>query len=273
MNNIIHKSDKIISLLLERKFNNIIISNLDEINKIQLLDNLLNQISNSRKIINKIKVTKDGKIKNYIRNTLPPRILNINILTYKALLMYFRDTFINNTISLKYEKYKEKNKLNNKELQHFFPTKETFIKVYLNNFPHLIGIKKDFLGNSNKVIEYIIYEHELIDDFIKDGTNTDIEKLETFSWIISTLYNPTWIINEKAIKAPNFKSDIVFIKRIFYPHNFKQRKYYYHIVGLSFIKDKENFFVIKSQFPIKNKTIFERKFDLNRSDGLIFKRI
>lgn len=264
--------DSNIKSFLEKELNKI--KNLGDISAIEeivLLDNLLNKISKTREIINETKILKDNKIREYIKNSLPPRILDINLLTYKSLLFYFRDSFINKKIKLNYEKYEEKNNIKDSKIKEFFPTGETALKIYLNNFPHLIGIKNNLFGNSNKTIEYIFYEHKLIDDFLNDNSNTDIEKLETFSWIISTLYNPTWIINKKNILAKNFKSDLVFIKSIYYDENYSGRKkYYYHIVGLNYLK-KDNCFIIKSQFPIKNKPILKRKFDLENNEGLVFK--
>ena len=258
--------------ILNEKFIDITTSDINIDEKIKLLDDLLNKIHNTRKMINEIKISKDEQIRKYIRNTLPPEILNINILTYKALLMYFRDSFINKKIKLQFRKYEKENKISSEKLRKVFITEEIPLKVYLNNFPHLIGIKRDFLGNSNLTIEYILYEYKLIDDFVNDSTNTDIEKLETFSWIISTLYNPSWIIKKKGIIAENFEADLVFIKSIFYPKNYsKQKKYFYHIVGLDYIKE-ENFFIIKSQFPIKNKSILKKKFDLEDYEALLFKK-
>ena len=225
-------------------------------------------------MINSIKKEKDTLIREYIYNTKPPKTLTLNLLTYKALLMYFRTSFINKKVILKFDKYKERNSLDNTKLEQFFPGKETLIKVYLTNFPHLIGINKDIFNNSSdSIIEHILYEFKLTDDFHTDSNTakTDLEKLQTFSWIISTLYNPTWIVEESSIIADNFKSDIVFIKSIFYPKNYNgERKYFYHLVGLNYI-EKEKFFIIKSQFPLKNKRNLLNKFDL-RKENLLFKR-
>jgi hypothetical protein len=162
--------------------------------------------------------------------------------------------------------------LNNSLLEAFFPNGKTCLKVYLHNFPHLIGISKNFLGNTNNVIEHIMYDYKLIDDFYNDSqyAKTDLEKLEVFSWIIPTLYNPSWIIDGRTgILAENFNSDIVFIKWIYYPTNYKKnKKYSYHVVGLDYI-EKENFFIIKSQFPVKTKNALKKKFSF-KEESLLF---
>ena len=270
--NKIHKLDIEISDFLKTSFNNY--NKLFGVDKIAKLDSLLNCVENTRYIINKIKKIKDEEIKYYIFNVRPPETLNKTLLTYKALLMYFRNSFIEKKISLNITKYIDKNKINNNNLKKFFPLSDMKIKVYLNNFPHLIGIRKGTFGESSKdVIEHILYEHKLIDDFDNDNATTDIAKLESFSWIISTLYNPSWIINKNGIKAENFQADLVFIKSIYYSKDYKGvRKYNYHIVGLDLkIRDNECFFVIKSQFPIKSKSILEKKFDLKKNSSLLFK--
>ncbi len=244
--------------------------------KIKKLDSLLDSIKETRGVVNSIKKEKDYLIQQYILDTRPPTSLDINLLTYKALLMYFRNSFITRKIYLDFDKYEQNNELESEDLREFFPSKKTFIKVYLTNFPHLIGIKKDYFGSSNSIIEHILYEHELTDDFIRDATimNTDLEKLETFSWIFSTLYNPTYILNKSGIIADNFQSDIVFIKNIFYPPKWdKEKKYYYHIVGLDYKEEnEENFFIIKSQFPVKTKRNLEKKFNLKDKNSIIYIR-
>jgi len=262
-----------LSLLIKGEFNKIKRGS-NQHQKIILQDKLLEKVKETREIINYIKKEKDKLIKKYISNTKPPKILGIHKLTYKALLMYFRDTFINNKIELDFCIYKKDNKLDNSKLEEiFYPYYKIPLKVYLTNFPHLIGIKKNFLGSSNKVIEYILYDYELIDDFLKDGSQTDKEKLETFSWIKKTLYTPSYIINKNSINAQNFTSDLVFIKKILYPDDFTQRRIYsYHIVGLDYIKHhKERYFVIKSQFPVKSKKTLLKKFDLNNEENILFK--
>jgi len=115
--------------------------------------------------------------------------------------------------------------------------------------------------------------NEEFDDFKKNNeTKTDLEKLQTFSWILSTLYNPFWIIEGKnGIKATNFSADLVFIKRIFYyKYTPKDKRYFnYHIVGLDYI-EKNTKFIIKSQFPIKTYKNLTNKFDLK--ENVVFKR-
>jgi len=262
-----------LSLLLKGEFNKAKKKSKNQHQEIILLDNLLEKIKDTRKIINKIKKEKDQLIKDYISNTKPPNILGIHKLTYKALLMYFRNTFINHKIELDFSIYERDNKLDSSKLKKFFPQNKMPLKVYLTNFPHLIGIKRDFLGNANKVIEHILYDFELIDDFSKDGAETDIEKLEAFSWIKTTLYTPSFIVNKKSIIAENFSSDLVFIKKILYPTDYnKERKYSYHIVGLEYIElEKEKYFIIKSQFPLQSRRTLIRKIDLENEDNLLFK--
>jgi len=262
-----------LSLLLKGEFNKVKRKNKNQHQKIIYLDNILDKVKNTRKIINEIKKEKDGLIKDYISKTKPPNVLGIHKLTYKALLMYFRDTFINSKIELDFTIYKQDNKLDNSKLKEFFPQDKMPLKVYLTNFPHLIGIKRNFLGSANKVIEYILYDYELIDDFLKDGAETDIEKLETFSWIKKTLYTPSYIVNKDSIVAENFSSDLVFIKKIFYPQNYtKRRKYSYHIVGLEYINcEEEKYFIIKSQFPLKSRKTLLKKINLEDTNNLLFK--
>jgi hypothetical protein len=262
-----------LSLLLKGELNKIKRKSKTQDQEIILLDNLLEKIKDTRQIINKIKKEKDQLIKDYISNTKPPNVLEIHKLTYKAFLMHFRNTFINHKIELDFSIYEKDNKLDSSKLKKFFPQNKMPLKVYLTNFPHLIGIKKNFLGSANKVIEYILYDFELIDDFLKDGTETDIKKLETFSWIKTTLYTPSFIVNKKSIIAENFSSDLVFIKKILYPKNYnKKRKYSYHLVGLEYIeREEEKYFVIKSQFPLKSRDNLIKKIDLENEDNILFK--
>ena len=221
---------------------------------------LLERYSISRKDINILKRAKDKLVKEYIFNTKIPKILDLELLNYKALLFYFKDSFIRRTLQLKYEHYINKNDLNSLQnikkstLETIFNSNSISIKSTYDNFPHLIGIKnsensKNFI---NEFLEDIFYETKLLEDF-KDHKG-DENKIKTFSWIYSTLQSPTMILERDAIKSNSkFRSDLIFVKKIF-----NSKEYKYHIVGLGKI---DNNYVIKSQFPISTEDEFNKKFN------------
>jgi hypothetical protein len=222
-------------------------------------DEFLDKLSIPRAKINELKKAKDKIVKEYIYETKAPKTLDINLLNYKALLFYFKDSFMKKTLTLKYEHYKNdisKLQPSKKEsLKIYFIEDKVSIKLLHNNFPHLIGIKKPSNTiNHNYIDEFlddIFYETKLLEDY--QSHKGDINKIKTFSWIYTTLRNPTYIVENDAIKKEksNFESDLVFIRKIF--HN---DSYDFHIVGLSKIEHQN--YVIKSQFPIKENELYKK---------------
>jgi len=150
---------------------------------IQALDELLHEANDFRMVLNEIKKHKDILIKDYIKDSKPPKILDINLLTYKALLFAFKDMFLNKTFKIKMDTILDKSNKEKTKLDKLKDITGNLIKiqVYEQHFPHLIGIRKP--ENDNYFIKNflmdICYEYPIIDDFI--NTNADIQKLETFS--------------------------------------------------------------------------------------------
>ena len=146
----------------------------------------------------------------------------------------------------------------------FFSNKQINIRSEFNNFPHLIGIKNELhvSGYIDKFMDGIFYETNLLEDYEKHNSEfhtRDIHKIKTFSWIIETLHNPTYVFEKSAIKKKasiKFKSDLIFARRIK-----NCSKYKWHIVGLKKIGKN---FVIQSNFPIKTNGEFEKKFYLDK---------
>lgn len=250
------------------------IDNIEEI--IQHYDVFLQLLAIPRAKINELKKAKDMLVKQYIYETKAPKTLELHLLNYKALLFYFKDSFIKRSMSLKFEHYAsndfsqtQKDKKNN--LVNYFCNGEINIKLNHNNFPHLIGIRKPVDVNGNIVshnfiedfLDDIFYETKVLEDY--QAHRGDVNKIKTFSWIYATLRNPTMILEKDAIKEDysNFESDLIFVRKLF-----GSSEYAYHLVGIS-RQDQCNFF-IKSQFPIKTERVFNKKFNQRKK---IYQRI
>ncbi|RXK05388.1 hypothetical protein [Halarcobacter bivalviorum] len=242
----------------------------DEIkNTIKYYNEFLDHLDIPRRKMNEIKKDKDKYVKKYIFDTKLINKLDINLLNYKALFFYFKEKFIDKKFTLRKDEMKiDKSQLRKDLKDTFFNTyfdsdSEMKFKVYHNNFPHLIGIRKpkDSKGNVenhknvSEFMEDIYYDTKLIDDFVEH--KVDSHKLKSFAWIRATLKYPTYIIKGDSIdyQKSNFMSDLVFIKRL--P---AEVGYTVHIVGVG--KEK-NFYSIMSQFPIKTENEFKKKFDIS----------
>jgi len=231
--------------------------------EIREYDNQLNELADCRSKINDLKKAKDKLVKQYIIDTKAPKILDINLLNYKALLFYFKDNFIKTSLTLKLVNYENNGKLEANFID-FFSKGKINIKSQFNNFPHLIGIKNErhISGYMDEFMDGIFYETNLLEDYEKHNSESytrDIHKIKTFSWIIETLHNPTHVFEQNAIRkkaSVKFKSDLIFARRIQ-----NDSKYKWHIVGLKKIGGN---FVIQSNFPIKTNGEFKKKFDLDK---------
>ena len=237
--------------------------NIDITKEILKYNKLLDKYSIERREINNLKKIKDKLVKEYIFNTKAPQLLSLELLNYKALLFYFKDSFIKKSLKLQYKNYSDKNDLSSLQnikkdnLKSLFNLGDINIKSTYDNFPHLIGIKN--IENSKNFIddflEDIFYETKLLEDFREH--RGDENKIKTFSWIYSTIQNPTMILERDAIKSNSkFRSDLIFVRKIF-----NSKEYKYHIVGLGRFG---NDYVIKSQFPINRKLDFYNKFNERR---------
>ncbi len=208
-------------------------------------DDFLEELAIPRAKINELKKAKDIIVKQYIYETKAPKTLELSLLNYKALLFYFKDSFIKRSLILKFNHYAsndfsqiQQEKKNN--LVNYFCNGEINIKLNHNFI-------EDFLDD-------IFYETKVLEDY--KAHRGDENKIKTFSWIYATLRNPTMILEHDAIKEDhsNFESDLIFVRKLF-----GSTEYAYHLVGIS-RQDKCNFF-IKSQFPIKTERVFNKKFN------------
>lgn len=227
--------------------------------KIKFYDDLLEKLTIPRAKINELKEKKDNLVKQYINETKAPKSLDIELLNYKALLFYFKDNFIKKPLTLRLTDYQTNGKLQNDFANFFFDGQIKINKVKWVGFPHLIGIKD---VNIDKFLDGIFYEMNLLEDY--KTHKGDVHKIKTFSWVIETLRNPTYVFDIKGIKAKHFKSDLVFIRKI--TGNCDNPKYYWHIVGLGKeVGGTENEFFIRSQFPMQSEKELYRKFDKNKN--------
>ncbi|MDM8569447.1 hypothetical protein QUF50_08080 [Thiotrichales bacterium HSG1] len=229
--------------------------------EIRFYNNQLDEFVVQRAKINKLKKAKDKLVKQYIVDTKAPKILDLELLNYKALLFYFKDNFIKTSLTLKFMNYEKDGKLEDCFIG-FFSNGKINIRSEFNNFPHLIGIKNELhiSGYMDEFMDSIFYETSLLEDYEKHNLNykRDIHKIKAFSWIIETLYNPTYVFDKSAIKkkeSVNFKSDLIFARMV------ENCTYNWHIVGL---KKLGRNFVIQSNFPIKTKGEFYGKFNLDK---------
>jgi len=229
-------------------------------------DQFLDKLAIPRTKINELKKAKDKIVKEYILETQAPKTLNLELVNYKALLFYFKDSFIKRALSLSYSNYTSNDlsqiqAIRQNNLVNYFCNGELNIKLTHNNFPHLIGIRKPMDSNGNvlnhnyidEFLDDIFYETKLIEDY--HSHRGDENKIKTFSWIYATLRFPTIILEEDAIRnsRSNFKSDLIFVRKLY-----GNTEYKYHIVGVS--KQDTCSYFIQSQFPIKNDNEFRSKF-------------
>lgn len=264
LNNIISITTKIGTICFELE-SSINVEPADSIEtKIKHYDNFLEKLAIPRTKINEIKKIKDQLVKKYIFSTKAPKTLDVQLLNYKALLFYFKDSFIKKQLLLKLDSYNnDKSMLKSSKqnsFEKYFIDEKINIKVDFDNFPHLIGIKKP-LKNFNYIDEFlddIFYETKLLEDY-KDHKG-DIHKIKTFSWIFATLQNPIYIFDKDAIKKnkTNFESDLTFVRKI--KGNFE---YKWHVLGLRERENRINY-VINSQFPVKTDNEFYQKFDMKK---------
>jgi len=218
-------------------------------------DSFLDKLSIPRAKINELKKAKDQIVKQYIYATKAPFALDLTLLNYKALLFYFKDSFLKRSLVLKESHYSNDltkiDSLRQPNFSNFFAiTGELTIKLTHNNFPHLIGIRKPVDSHGNVInhnyidefLDDIFYETKVLEDY--RSHRGDEHKIKTFSWIYATLQNPWVVFESDAIKTnrSNFDSDLVFVRKIYGSHEYK-----YHIVGLK-VNDDEA--IIMSQLSV-----------------------
>lgn len=261
-------TNKLLSSIINS--NNTTIGNIFSINK--ELDNH----TKIRNTINSLKIKKDNFVKQYIEETKMPNKLDIEYLNYKALLFYFLEHFTYEDMTLEYKNYSNNlSKITQSKksvLQDFFPNSLPIkINVQLSNFPHLIGYKDKYFDETSQswinqkstkkeFIRNILYESNLTNDYEKDGCHLD--KIEAFSWIMSTLKKPIFIFDKDGLKpSTNLKADIVFIRK---------KAGVYHYVSLKkHIGSNENEYYINSHHYISELN-FRKKFYDNK---IIYNRL
>lgn len=233
--------------------------NCQECANIKKYTNALAKLSFCRKRINNLKYLKDSKVKEYILNKNSNKEIKLECLNYRALLKHYRETFLKpRAIS---SNLYPNNQVTNQTRLNAFNTifgNKFYCETKYEEFPHLIGIKfnRNTRNSAYKFIQDIQYEKNLIEDFNIHGV--DLEKLECYSWIKRTIYEPDYICTEHAIKAKNLKADIIFIRIIK-----NNSSYYAHVVCMKKsdykFKDKA-VYAINSQFAKKHGTRLQ--FDL-----------
>lgn len=252
------------------KTENTLIQNINSINK------ELNKHDNIRNTINSLKIKKDTFVKEYIEQTKMPDKLNKEYLNYKALLFYFLEHFTYEDMTLEHTNYSNNlSKITQSKksiFQSFFPNLLPIkINVQLSNFPHLIGYKDKYFDEVSKTwinqkstkkefIRNILYESNLTNDYEKDGCHVD--KIEAFSWIMSTLKRPIFIFDKDGLKSiSNLKADIIFIRK---------KMGIYHYVSLKkHIGSNENEYYINSHHHM-SELDFRKKFYDNK---IIYNRL
>ncbi len=250
--------------------NNTLIKNIDNIDK------ELDKHNTIRNQINYLKIKKDDFIKQYIEERKMPDKLDIQYLNYKALLFYFLEHFTYEDMTLNYENYSNnlsKIMQSKKNIFYkFFPNSLPIkINVQLSNFPHLIGYKDKYFdeisqswknqkSTKKEFIRNILYESNLTNDYEKDGCHMD--KIEAFSWIMSTLKKPIFIFDKDGIKPiSNLSADIIFIRK---------KAGLYHYVSLKkHIGSNDNEYYINSHHYM-NEQSYRQKFNSNK---VIYQRL
>lgn len=226
--------------------------------------------------INSLREKQDPLLVEYIENTFQPKELNSEIITYKALFLYFKKTFIQNRRILKFNSF-SRNGARTRQVEifksFFEDTKEIHIDVKDTNFPHLIGYKnslKDEYGQWDKshnieFLDKIFYETNLIEDYKEHDCS--LSKMRCISWISETLNKPTWILdNECLTEKTKVSTDLLFIRKVKKPNN----KFSYHYVSLIKERPREsllNKYIINSHHKIEKSDIIgiNMKFDVKKA--------
>jgi len=237
--------------------------------KIDTLDKELDKYNSTRLVINTLKISKDNLVKNYIETTSFNKVLDIKYLNYKALLFYFLENFTYQNMILEFTDY------HNNLTKIYALNREVFSKLFIDdmpikinvqlvNFPHLIGYKdKYFDTTSNEWIQQqstkkaflknILYESNLTNDYTTDGC--DINKIEAFAWIISTLKKPTYIFDKNGLKEHSeLKTDLIFVRR--------KEKQFHYVSLKKHLNNKENEYYINSHHHLTAKE-YNNKFIQN----------
>jgi hypothetical protein len=226
--------------------------------------------------INAIREKQDPLLVEYIENIVQPEELDSELITYKALFLYFRKTFIQNRRILKLTSF-SKNGARGHQIQilkNFFEdTGEIHIDVKDTNFPHLIGYKnslKDEYGqwDKNHNIEFldkVFYEINLIEDYKEH--NCSLSKMKCISWISETLNRPTWVLDKECLtERTKISTDLLFIKKA----KISNDKFSYHYVSLIKERPREsilNKYIINSHHKIEKSDIIGKnmKFDIRKA--------
>lgn len=210
---------------------------------------------------NKHKYNNAKEIISYITSIRAPQQISKFKITLLALMDFFQKKYVYRTFKVNLSKIPE-------HIRENLTWSEINIISKINNFPHLIGVKKshDDLGkiisrtDPKKFLDGIFYQWILLDSH--ENFIIDFEKLEVFPWVHQTLSSPTYILLNNAIHkiGTKFYADIVFIRRIFHSD-----KYAYHIVGLK--NENNNNFAFKSQFAISidRQYRIKKMFDLEKA--------
>ena len=226
--------------------------------------------------INSIREKQDPLLVEYIENIVQPEELDSELITYKALFLYFKKTFIQNRRILKLTSF-SKNRAKNYQIKifkDFFEDKEEIhIDVKDTNFPHLIGYKnslKDEYGQWDKshnieFLDKVFYEINLIEDYKEH--NCSLSKMKCISWISETLNKPTWVLDKECLtKKTKISTDLLFIKKV----KISNDKFSYHYVSLIKERPKEsilNKYIINSHHKIEKSDVIgkNKKFDIRKA--------
>lgn len=193
--------------------------------------------------VNKKKYKSAQEIINYIKSIKMPLLIDKSQITLLALLDFFQKEYVLKHYILDLSELNIDRNLLEQKIK---------INSKINNFPHLIGVKvlRDKFGNiisrikPKEFLDGVFYQWILLSSY--EGFTLDFEKLEVFSWLEKTLWNPSYILPKAAINTnkTKFSADLIFIRRILF-----SSKYSFHIVGLR--KEINGNFAFVSQFAIK----------------------
>lgn len=189
----------------------------------------------------------------YISDTKIPALLDINKITFLALLDYFQKKYVFSNFWLDMDLF-----LGTRF--HIAGKNKSYISAQLTNFPHLIGIKK--LRDSDKKVIHRKKPQEFLDGVIYQwivvdacgGYEIDMQKLEVFPWIAQTLSNPTYIFPKSAFNKnyTRIEADLCFARACLNSDN-----YSYHLIFLKYTGS--NKFTLVSQFGLIKKEYFRLK--------------
>ena len=236
------------------------------------------------RIINYLREKQDTLLVDYIENVFQPEELDSEIITYKALFLYFKKIFIQNRKILKFDSF-SKNGVKPLQIEifkNFFEDKEEIhIDMKDTNFPHLIGYKnslKDEYGQWDKShnVEFlykVFYEINLIEDYKEH--NCSLNKMKCISWISETLNRPTWVLDKECLtNKTKISTDLLFIKKV----KISNDKFSYHYVSLIKERPREsilNKYIINSHHKIEKSDIIGKnmKFDIRKAIYKYFKKV